>query len=192
LKIILIDNYDSFTYNLVHLIEKVTNELPVVKRNDELDLDELESYDLIILSPGPGIPREAGLLLAVIEKYACTKPIIGVCLGLQALIEVFGGQIENLNSVYHGVATKIKVTDESSVIFKGLKSTVEVGRYHSWVASSTNFPTEFKITAVDYENRIMAIEHQKLPIFAVQFHPESILTPDGEQLLKNMIFNIKN
>jgi len=124
LKIILIDNYDSFTYNLVHLIEKVTNELPVVKRNDELDLDELESYDLIILSPGPGIPREAGLLLAVIEKYACTKPIIGVCLGLQALIEVFGGQIENLNSVYHGVATKIKVTDESSVIFKGLKSTI--------------------------------------------------------------------
>jgi anthranilate synthase component 2 len=187
LKIILIDNYDSFTFNLVHLLEKVTGNLPVVKRNDEISLEEIVHYDLIVLSPGPGIPREAGLLIDIIKKYAHSKPIFGVCLGLQALVEVFGGELENMETVYHGVATEIEVLDKESKIFKGMKSTLNVGRYHSWVASRNHFPKEFKITAIGQEQRIMAIEHITLPIFAVQFHPESILTPTGELMLKNVI-----
>lgn len=185
MKIVLIDSYDSFTFNLVHLIEKVTNVLPDVIRNDEVDIEALNSYDLIVLSPGPGIPSEAGKLKAVIEKYATSKPIFGVCLGLQAIVEVFGGVIENMETVYHGVATEIAINN-ATVLFKGLKTPISVGRYHSWVASFKNFPDEFKITAFDGENRIMAIEHSQLPIYAVQFHPESILTPDGEQMVTNI------
>lgn len=192
MEIIIIDNYDSFTYNLVHLIEKVTGNLPMVKRNNEIQLEELEKYDFIVLSPGPGIPSEAGLLPEIIKKYAYKKPMLGVCLGLQAIVEVFGGKLENLDTVYHGVATEIKVTEKNSVIFKDLGNVIEVGRYHSWVASQINFPSEFKITAVSDENNIMAIEHKELPIYAVQFHPESILTPDGEQMVRNIISKLKN
>lgn len=189
LKTVLIDSYDSFTFNLVHLIEKVTNVLPDVIRNDEVVIEALNSYDLIVLSPGPGIPSEAGKLKQVIEKYASSKPIFGVCLGLQAIVEVFGGVIENMETVYHGVATDITI-DNTTVLFRGLKTPIPVGRYHSWVASIKNFPNEFKVTAFDEENRIMAIEHRQLPIYAVQFHPESILTPDGEQMITNIFKSI--
>ena len=192
LKIILIDNYDSFTFNLVHLIEKVTGNLPVVKRNDEIFIDEIEKYDLIVLSPGPGIPSEAYLLTQIIKKYANSKPIFGVCLGLQAIVEVFGGKLENMETVYHGVSAEIEVINKESKIFKGLNSTLTVGRYHSWIASRKHFPKEFKITAIGQQERIMAIEHHSLPIFAVQFHPESILTPDGEQMIKNVIEAVLN
>lgn len=186
MKIIIIDNYDSFTYNLVHLIEKVTDRVPVVVRNDEVTLEDLEMYDLIVLSPGPGIPSEAGKLKEIIQTYANAKPIFGVCLGLQALVEVFGGTLENMKQVYHGVSSEITV-DTNTLLFKGLYKKIAVGRYHSWVASRTNFPDSFTISAVDDENNIMAIEHKNLPIYAVQFHPESILTPDGEQLMGNLI-----
>lgn len=192
MKIALIDNYDSFTYNLVHLIEKVSDHIPIVIRNDEVVLSNLEQFDLIILSPGPGIPSEAGLLLDIIKNYALKKPMFGVCLGLQAIVEVFGGNLENLETVYHGVSTEIKVIDKNSVIFKDLKTTFKVGRYHSWIASNATFPNSFNITAVGDNNIIMAIEHKKLPIYAVQFHPESILTPDGEQMLKNVIQKVFN
>ncbi|MCM2301024.1 MAG: aminodeoxychorismate/anthranilate synthase component II [Flavobacteriaceae bacterium] len=191
MKIVLIDNYDSFTYNLVHLIEKVTDVIPVVIRNDEVCIDALAAYDLIVLSPGPGIPSEAGKLCEIIQKYYLTKPIFGVCLGLQAIVEVFGGTLENLETVYHGVSTEIDIIDKNSKIFKNLNTNLMVGRYHSWVASFTDFPSEFEITAVDKNNKIMAIEHQSLPIYAVQFHPESILTPDGEQILRNVFISIK-
>lgn len=192
IQILLIDNYDSFTFNLVHLIEKVTGILPIVKRNDELTIEEVDLYDFIVLSPGPGIPDEAGILIEVIKMYASTKPIFGVCLGLQAIVEVFGGQLENLETVYHGVSTEIEVIDAESKIFKGMSAHLTVGRYHSWVASRLNFPHDFKITAIGQQERIMAIEHKTLPIFAVQFHPESILTPDGEQMLKNVVAAILN
>lgn len=192
MKIVLIDNYDSFTYNLVHLIEKVTDVIPVVIRNDEVCIDALAAYDLIVLSPGPGIPSEAGKLCEIIQKYYLTKPIFGVCLGLQAIVEVFGGTLENLETVYHGVSTEIDIIDKNSKIFKNLNTNLMVGRYHSWVASFTDFPSEFEITAVDKNNKIMAIEHHSLPIYAVQFHPESILTPDGEQILRNVFISVKN
>lgn len=192
MKIVLIDNYDSFTFNLVHLIEKVTDIIPDVIRNDELKIAELEMYDFIVLSPGPGIPSEAGKLMEIIKTYAFKKPIFGVCLGLQAIVEVFGGAIENMKTVYHGVSTEIVVIDENSKIFKNLDSTLMVGRYHSWIASKNNFPKEFKVTAIDNQERIMAIEHRQLPIYAVQFHPESILTPNGEQMLRNIFKTVKN
>lgn len=192
MKIVLIDNYDSFTYNLVHLIEKVTDIIPVVIRNDEVTIEELGKYDFIVLSPGPGVPSEAGKLNEIIKKYYITKPIFGVCLGLQAIVEVFGGVIENLETVYHGVSTEIDIIDKNSKIFKNLNTNLMVGRYHSWVASFTDFPPEFKITAVDKDNKIMAIEHQSFPIYAVQFHPESILTPNGEQILRNVLISAKN
>lgn len=186
LKIVLIDNYDSFTYNLVHLIEKVTDVVPVVVRNDKVALDELALYDLIVLSPGPGIPSEAGKLKEIIQTYANSKPIFGVCLGLQAIVEVFGGTLKNMERVYHGVSSEINV-NTNSTLFKGFNKTIAVGRYHSWVASGQNFPSVFNITATDNQGQIMAIEHQSLPIYAVQFHPESILTPDGEKIMRNLI-----
>ncbi|MDP2088834.1 MAG: aminodeoxychorismate/anthranilate synthase component II [Flavobacteriaceae bacterium] len=191
-KIILIDNYDSFTFNLVHLIEKVSGIKPIVKRNDEVTLEEINEYDLMVLSPGPGIPSEAGKLKEIIQTYANSKPIFGVCLGLQAIVEVFGGTLENMETVYHGVSTDITVDNTNSELFKGLGTSLTVGRYHSWIASSNNFPKAFRVTAIDNQNRIMAIEHQSLPIYAVQFHPESILTPDGEQILRNLISELKN
>lgn len=191
MKILIIDNYDSFTYNLVHMVEKITGEFPAVYRNDEIDLEDINQYDLIMLSPGPGIPDEAGILKDAIRMYAGKKPIFGVCLGLQAITEVFGGTIINMDEVFHGVATDMKVTKDDTIVFKGISSEFPAARYHSWIASKENFPEELEITAEDDEGGIMAIRHKKFPISAVQFHPESILTEVGEQLVRNFIETYK-
>ena len=187
MKILIIDNYDSFTYNLVHLVEDITGETPAVLRNDDFELKDIECYELLILSPGPGIPDEAGLLKNVILKYAGEKPIFGVCLGLQAIVEVFGGTLENLDSVFHGVSTKINVTNKQAIIYKNLPIEFEAARYHSWIASKCDFPSELEITAEDEFGSIMSIQHKKYNISAVQYHPESILTPKGSQIIKNFI-----
>ena len=187
MKILIIDNYDSFTYNLVHMVEEITGTFPAVFRNDEISINQVGEFDLIMLSPGPGIPDEAGILKEVIKTYAGVKPIFGVCLGLQAITEVFGGKIINLNDVYHGVATEMKVTDDSAVIFKDIPATFLAARYHSWAATDEGFPNELKVTARDEEGLIQAIEHVAYPISAVQFHPESILTDVGKQLVTNFI-----
>lgn len=186
MKILVFDNYDSFTYNLVHLVEKITHEKVDVYRNDQLLLEKIKEYDKIILSPGPGIPSEAGLLLDVIREYAPTKSILGVCLGHQAIGEVFGGELENLSSVFHGVATPCKL-DTDNILFKGLPEQIEVGRYHSWVVKEEGFPEDLEITARDDSNYIMGLQHKKYDVKGVQFHPESVLTPDGETILKNWL-----
>lgn len=191
MKILIIDNYDSFTYNLVHMVEEITGTFPAVFRNDEISSNQVGEFDLIMLSPGPGIPDEAGILKEVIKTYAGVKPIFGVCLGLQAITEVFGGKIINLNDVYHGVATEMQVTDDSAVIFKDIPATFLAARYHSWAATDEGFPNELKVTARDEEGLIQAIEHVAYPISAVQFHPESILTDVGKQLVTNFINSAK-
>ena len=188
MKILVFDNYDSFTYNLVHLVEKITHGKVDVVRNDELPLEKAAAYDKIILSPGPGIPSEAGLLLPLIREYASRKSILGVCLGHQAIGEAFGGTLVNLSSVYHGVATMINIEREvESPLFRGLPSELEVGRYHSWVVSDENFPDELEITARDENNYIMALQHKRYDVQGVQFHPESVLTPMGEKILRNWL-----
>jgi anthranilate synthase component 2 len=186
MKILVFDNYDSFTYNLVHLVEKITNQKVMVVRNDQITLEEVAAYDKIILSPGPGIPSEAGLLLPLIKQYAASKSILGVCLGHQAIGEAFGATLENLSTVYHGVATPIKI-DNSNYLFNGLTDTIEVGRYHSWVIANNNFPDTLKVTATDENGLIMAIEHTAYDVCGVQFHPESVLTPNGETVIKNWL-----
>ncbi len=205
MKILVFDNYDSFTYNLVHLVEKITHGKVDVFRNDEIPMENVKAYDKIILSPGPGIPSEAGMLLPLIKEYASSKSILGVCLGHQAIGEAFGGTLVNLSQVYHGVATKINLVNrESSVVseaqnsrfsshasrttlFAGLPDEIEVGRYHSWVISDKNFPDELVITARDANNYIMALQHTKYDVQGVQFHPESVLTPDGEKMIGNWL-----
>ena len=191
MKILILDNYDSFTYNLVHLVEKITGEFPAVFRNDEISIADVGNYDMIMLSPGPGIPDEAGILKEVIKTYAGIKPIFGVCLGLQAITEVFGGKIINLEDVFHGVATEMRVTDKNATIFKDVPETFMAARYHSWAATDEGFPEEIKVTARDEDVLIQAIEHKIFPISAVQFHPESILTDVGEQLVTNFINSVK-
>jgi anthranilate synthase component 2 len=191
MKILILDNYDSFTYNLVHMVEKITGNYPAVFRNDEISIEDVNNYDVIMLSPGPGIPDEAGILKDVIKTYAGVKPIFGVCLGLQAITEVFGGKIINLDNVFHGVATEMKVTDKNAIIFKDVPETFLAARYHSWAATDEGFPEEIQVTARDEDGLIQAIEHKIFPISAVQFHPESILTDVGEQLLRNFINSIK-
>lgn len=186
MKILVFDNYDSFTYNLVHLVEKITHEKVDVYRNDQIPLEKIKEYDKIILSPGPGLPSEAGLLLDVIREYAPTKSILGVCLGHQAIGEVFGGKLENLSSVFHGVATPCQLSTDN-VLFKGLPEEIEVGRYHSWVVKEQGFPEELEITARDDNNYIMGLQHKKYDVKGVQFHPESVLTPDGEKILRNWL-----
>ncbi|CAM1345550.1 anthranilate synthase component II [Tenacibaculum amylolyticum] len=192
MKILILDNYDSFTYNLVHMVEKITGTYPDVYRNDEIAIEEVGTYDLIMLSPGPGIPEEAGILKEVIKTYAGKKPIFGVCLGLQAITEVFGGKIINMNEVFHGVATDMKVTQPEAVIFEGVPETFPAARYHSWIASKEDLPVELQVTAIDEEGGIMAIRHTEHQISAVQFHPESILTEVGEQLVRNFINSVKS
>ena len=187
MRILIIDNYDSFTYNLVHMVEKITGEFPTVFRNDEIELEDINQYDLIMLSPGPGIPEEAGILKEIIQMYAGKKPIFGVCLGLQAIAEVFGGSIINMEEVFHGVATKMKVIQPDDLIFEAIPKEFPAARYHSWIASKNDLPEELEITAVDEEGVIMAIRHREFPVNAVQFHPESILTEVGEQIVKNFI-----
>ncbi len=187
-RILVFDNYDSFTYNLVHLVEKIIDDKVDVYRNDEIVLEKVKEYDKIILSPGPGIPEEAGLLLPLIKEYAPTKSILGVCLGHQAIGEVFGGKLINLDKVYHGVATPIKILNQKSKILNGFGDTVEVGRYHSWIVSKENFPSdELEITAEDSNGYIMAMQHKKYDVQGVQFHPESVLTPDGERMMRNWL-----
>ncbi len=186
-KILIIDNYDSFTYNLVHLVNEIGLQCEVW-RNDKFNIDDVEAYDRIILSPGPGIPREAGLLMDVIEKYAPTKSIFGVCLGQQDIAEVFGGSLYNLNQPMHGIATPIKVTDKDERLFKNLPESFKVGRYHSWVVSGKDLPAAFNITAVDEtDNSLMAISHKEYDVRGVQFHPESILTEYGKEMMQNWL-----
>lgn len=184
-KILVIDNYDSFTYNLVHYLEDLGC-LVTVKRNDQLRLEDVKPFDKIVLSPGPGIPDEAGLLKPIIKEYAPTKSILGVCLGQQAIGEVFGGSLDNLDTVFHGVATKINIIVEDEILFKGLDKTIEVGRYHSWVVHP-NLPTVLEATSIDENGQVMSLRHKVYDVKGVQFHPESVLTPNGKQMLKNWL-----
>ena len=186
MKVVIIDNYDSFTYNLSHLVKELGAEVAVV-RNDQFRLEELEQYSKIILSPGPGIPSEAGLLLDVIRTYAGRKPILGVCLGHQAIGEVFGAKLENLSDVFHGVATPCHIIADDP-IFSGIPRDITIGRYHSWVVSREDFPDCLEITAVSEQGQIMALRHRELNVRGIQFHPESILTPDGKKMLQNFLF----
>jgi len=190
MKILVFDNYDSFTYNLVHLVEQITGNRVDVYRNDELPLEKVKDYDKILLSPGPGVPSEAGLLLPLIKEYATTKSILGVCLGHQAIGEAFGGTLTNLSTVYHGIATPVQqIPNEGkhSRLFEGLAAEFVVGRYHSWVVDQENFPSDLQITAKEEHGYIMALEHKTYDVQGVQFHPESILTPDGAIILKNWL-----
>ena len=187
MKILVFDNYDSFTYNLVHLVESITDVKPDVFRNDAIALEEIKKYDKIILSPGPGIPVEAGLLLPLIKEYAASKSILGVCLGHQAIGEAFGGKLINLSTVYHGVATPIIQTENRSRLFAGMENNFDAGRYHSWIVDKKTLPEEFEITALDENDYIMAMQHKTMDLQSVQFHPESILTPSGEKILRNWL-----
>ena len=226
MKILVFDNYDSFTYNLVHLVEKILHQKVDVYRNDQIPLEKVKDYDKIILSPGPGIPEEAGLLLPLIKEYAATKSILGVCLGHQAIGQAFGGELINLSTVYHGVAMPVKIVKRETgnvkqqtalqgasnrkaasgnaanevvteaphsplttrhSLFEGLPDEFEVGRYHSWVISEENFPAELEITARDANNFIMALQHTTYDVQGVQFHPESVLTPRGEDIMRNWL-----
>jgi anthranilate synthase component 2 len=186
MKILVIDNYDSFVYNLVHYLEELDCSVTVL-RNDQFSLEEVTAYDKILLSPGPGIPDEAGLLKDLIKTYAASKPILGVCLGQQAIGEVFGGKLENLSEVFHGVATKTTVLISDEPLFKGLEKVIEVGRYHSWVVSHDQFPEVLTVTSVDENGQIMSLRHKLYDVCGVQFHPESVLTPKGKQIIKNWI-----
>lgn len=185
MKILVIDNYDSFTYNLVHSVKKFANDITVV-RNDGISLEEVDQYDKILLSPGPGVPDEANLLKPIIEKYAAIKSIFGVCLGQQAIGEVFGGTLLNTQEVFHGVKSDITVI-KNDILFNNLPKELEVGRYHSWVVSTENFPEDLEITAVGPKGEIMALRHKIYDVRGVQFHPESILTPLGDEMIKNWL-----
>ena len=186
MKVVIIDNYDSFTYNLSHLIKSLGAEVTVV-RNDQFELQDLEQFNKIVLSPGPGIPSEAGLLLDVIRTYAGKKPILGVCLGHQAIGEVFGGKLVNLSDVFHGVATPCHIVADDP-IFSGLERDITIGRYHSWVVANEDLPECLEVTAVSDEGQIMALRHKNLNIRGIQFHPESVLTPDGKKMIQNWMF----
>lgn len=190
-KILVFDNYDSFTYNLVHLVEKITDARVDVFRNDRIALDAVDAYDKIILSPGPGIPSEAGLLLPLIKRYAPSKSILGVCLGQQAIAEAFGGTLVNMEEVFHGVALPVQTEPDAGFLFKGIPTQFNVGRYHSWIVSEENFPAVLRITARDPQGRIMAVQHKTYDVSGVQFHPESILTEYGEQLMRNFLEHTK-
>ena len=185
MKTVIIDNYDSFTYNLAHLVKELGTEVDVL-RNDKFELEELEKYDKIILSPGPGIPEEAGLLLEVIRTYAGRKPILGVCLGEQAIGQAFGGKLTNLSEVFHGIQTDVKIKNKD-YIFSGLPTEIPVGRYHSWVVDTEGFPEELVIAAISSEGQIMALKHREYDVHGIQFHPESVLTPDGKQIVGNWL-----
>lgn len=187
MRVLVFDNYDSFTYNLVHLVENSLQQKVDVFRNDQIALEDVNQYDKIILSPGPGIPVEAGLLLPLIKQYAPTKSILGVCLGHQAIGESFGGKLTNLDQVYHGISTNCKITGEDDHLFKDMPQQLEVGRYHSWVVDRQGFPDELEITAVDDNDMIMALKHKTYDVRGVQFHPESVLTPLGEKILRNWL-----
>lgn len=186
MKILIFDNYDSFTYNIVHALREL-GENPDVVRNDQIDLDDVEKYDKIIISPGPGIPKEAGLLMLLLKRYAGKKPILGVCLGHQAIGENFGAKLRNLSEVYHGISTPVSLTKDD-YLFEGLPSEFNVGRYHSWVVDKKDFPhEELEVIAEDGNGMIMAMRHKKHDIRGVQFHPESVLTPEGMKIIENWL-----
>jgi len=191
MKILIFDNYDSFTYNLVHVVEKIIHDKVDVHRNDKITLEKVKAYDKIILSPGPGLPSESGLLLPLIKEFASSKSILGVCLGQQAIAETFGGNLINLKNVYHGVASKITVNQKRTLaendVFKSLPNDLEVGRYHSWIVNNENFPQELEITAEDENGYIMGLRHKTFDVQGVQFHPESVLTPMGEKMMQNWL-----
>ena len=186
MKILLLDNYDSFTYNLYHLVKELGATEVEVVRNDQIALEEVNRFDKIILSPGPGIPEEAGLLLPIIKEYAPTKSILGVCLGHQAIGQAFGGTLENLSEVYHGVQTPIDIIADHA-LFEGLGRELPVGRYHSWVVSNEHFPDCLEVTARSREQQIMALRHRTYNVHGIQFHPESVLTPQGKQMVRNFL-----
>ncbi len=187
MKILVFDNYDSFTYNLVQLIREIATDAKVeVFRNDEIPLEDVKAYDKILLSPGPGIPSESGLLLPLIKEYAATKSIFGVCLGQQAIGESFGGSLSNLSKVYHGIATPVHLTNPST-LFEGLPNTFSVGRYHSWVVNEKDLPSDLIITSKDDDGYIMSLEHKIYDVKGVQYHPESVLTPDGAKIISNWL-----
>lgn len=186
MKILLLDNYDSFTYNLLHLVKELGATDVEVFRNDEIELDEVERFDKIILSPGPGVPEESGLLLPIIKRFAPTKSILGVCLGHQAIGEAFGANLENLKEVYHGIQSPVKIVKDD-LLFTGLEKELLVGRYHSWVVSNNNFPQCLEITALSEEGQIMALRHKTYRVHGIQFHPESVLTPQGKEIIKNFL-----
>jgi anthranilate synthase component II len=187
MKILVIDNYDSFTYNLVHAIKKISGLQVDVFRNDEIALEDIEKYDKIVLSPGPGLPNEAGLLLDIIKKYAPAKSILGVCLGHQAIGEAFGGRLHNMNRVIHGMATPVTLTLTKSNLFNELPETFDVGRYHSWIVEKEHLPECFEVTSYDENSNIMSMKHKEFDVEGVQFHPESVLTPLGEKIIENWL-----
>jgi anthranilate synthase component 2 len=184
-KILVIDNYDSFTYNLVHYLEDLDCDVTVY-RNDEFEMEEIARFDKILLSPGPGIPDEAGLLKQVIQQYGPTKSIFGVCLGQQAIGEVYGGTLSNLDKVYHGVATNVTKSVNDELLFEGLDNEFEVGRYHSWVVDA-NLPDCLEATSFDENGQLMSLRHKTYDVRGVQFHPESVLTPNGKKMLENWV-----
>ncbi|MCX6223691.1 MAG: aminodeoxychorismate/anthranilate synthase component II [Bacteroidia bacterium] len=187
MKILLLDNYDSFTYNLAHYLRELTgNEIPVIQ-NDQISVDEVEAYDAIVLSPGPGLPADAGIMQDVICKFSPTKKILGICLGMQAIGEVFGGTLLNLPFVFHGVATTATILAPDEILFRGLPEKIEVGRYHSWVVDEKKLPLGLEITAIDEFGHIMALRHKYFDVRGVQFHPESILTPCGKAMVRNWL-----
>lgn len=185
MKLLIIDNYDSFTYNIVHAVKEL-GVTPTVLRNDKLTVDDVKKYDKVVISPGPGIPSEAGIMPEVLRRYAGVKPILGICLGHQAIGERFGAKLRNLTEVYHGIKTPINIVKDD-YLFDGLNTRLEVGRYHSWVIDSEGFPEELEITALSDDNEIMAIRHKIHDIRGVQFHPESILTTDGIKIIENWL-----
>lgn len=189
MKVAILDNYDSFTYNLAHAIEKILKHKIDVFRNDEVTVEKFGEYDKIVLSPGPGLPDESGILKAVIKEYAPKKSILGVCLGQQAIGEVFGGSLQNLNKVYHGVSTTIIQAVNDEVLFKDIPEIFEAGRYHSWIVKRDGFPECLEITAIDKQGAIMGIRHKTYDVRGVQFHPESVLTPMGEKMIENWLKN---
>jgi anthranilate synthase component 2 len=186
-KILVIDNYDSFTYNLVHYIELVTGKRPAVFRNDKITLEEVEAFDKILLSPGPGVPVEAGICLDLIKRFSVSKSILGVCLGHQAVGEAFGAELINLKKVYHGVSTPVFVLNSQDVLFKGMPVTFSAGRYHSWIISNKNLPESLKVTCIDSDQMIMAVRHREYEVYGVQFHPESLLTENGINIIRNWL-----
>lgn len=189
MKILLIDNYDSFTYNLVHYLE-AQDATVVVWRNDEIDFNKLHEYDAYVISPGPGLPKDAGSLMRFIDNVISKKPVFGVCLGFQAIVEYYGGEIYNQQIVKHGIAEKCLLTEDSK-LFKKIPKEFQVGLYHSWAAKKENFPADLKITAVSENHTIMAFEHKSLSVFGVQFHPESVLTEHGHKMIRNFLAQVK-
>jgi len=186
-KILIIDNYDSFTYNLVQYVKELTDAQVDVFRNDEIRLEDIESYNSIIFSPGPGLPDAAGIMIEVIKQYAPHKKMLGVCLGHQAIGQAFGGQLHNLKKVYHGVKTPVKITDTKDKLFTNVQPITEVGRYHSWVIEPESLPADLQVTAQTDDGQIMAIKHKKYKVWGLQFHPESIMTDEGKKMIKNFL-----